>query len=125
MGGELEDIVKKLLSLAKKKPLKGDDLARARKLMVELREMGFTNMEISELTDGGWSEPTIKLYTRKATVKDPDPKENALRILSQMIGIGLTLKDIEAAVSMKSDLEAKGVSFEDISSLVEEARKSR
>jgi DNA repair exonuclease SbcCD ATPase subunit len=125
MGGELEGIVRELLSLARRKPLKGDDIARVRELMVRLREMGFTNMEISELTDGGWSEPTVKLYTRGATVKDPSPKENALRVLSQMIAAGLTLEDIEVAVSVKSDLEAKGVSLGDVSSLVEEARKSK
>jgi len=66
-----------------------------------------------------------RLYTRGATVKDPSPKENALRMLSQMIAAGLTLEDIEVAVSVKSDLETKGVSFGDVSSLVEEARKSK
>ena len=127
MNEELEGIVRELLSLARRKPLRGDDIARARarELMVKLREMGFTNMEISELTSGGWSEPSVRLYTRGVTVKDPSPKENALRILSQMIAAGLTLEDIEVAVSVKSDLEAKGVSFGDVSSLVEEARKSK
>jgi len=32
--------------------------------MRRLRGMGFTNLEISRLTDGGWSEHTVKVYTR-------------------------------------------------------------
>ena len=39
--------------------------------MARLKEMEFTNKEISDLTNGSWSEPTIKLYTRGVGVKDP------------------------------------------------------
>lgn len=122
---ELEEIVGELLLLARRKPLKDRDLARARELLVKLKEMGFTNREISELTGGGWSEPTVKMYTRGVVVKDPSPKENASRILSQVVGMGLTLKDVEVAVSMKTDLDAKGVGFEDVSTLLEEAKRSK
>jgi len=107
MSEGLEDIVRELLSLAKRKPLKGEDLVRAKELMARLKEMGFTNKEISDLTNGGWSEPTIKLYTRGVGVKDPTPKENTLKILSQMVDEGLTLKDVEVATSIKSYLNTK------------------
>ena len=122
---ELEEIVGELLLLARRKPLKDRDLARARELLVKLKEMGFTNREISELTGGGWSEPTVKVYTRGVVVKDPSPKQNASSILSQTVGMGITLKDVEVAVSMKADLDAKGVGFEDVSTLLEEAKRSK
>jgi DNA repair exonuclease SbcCD ATPase subunit len=125
MSEGLEDIVRELSTLAKRKPLKGEDLVRVKELMARLKEMGFTNKEISDLTNGGWSEPTIKLYTRGVGVKDPTPKENALRIISQMVNKGLTLKDVEVATSIKSYLDTKGISLEDISTLLEEVKKSK
>jgi chromosome segregation ATPase/Fe2+ transport system protein FeoA len=121
---ELEKIVNELHSLAKRKPLKGKELTKAKELMRKLREMGFTNMEISELTNNAWSEPTIKNYTRGATVKDPTPKEDTLRTLSRMINAGLTLENIKMAISIKEKLDTKGVSFEDVSVLLEEVKKS-
>jgi DNA repair ATPase RecN len=124
-GVRLEDIVAELRALVRRKPLKGEDLERAKELMLRLREMGFTNREISELTDGGWSEPTIKSYTRGAAVRDPSPKENVLRILSQMVDKGLTLEDVELAISMMVRLTDKGVSFEDVVDFIEFVEKNR
>jgi DNA repair exonuclease SbcCD ATPase subunit len=111
--------------LARRKPLRDRGVARAKQLMVKLKEMGFTNREISDLTGGGWSEVTVKQYTRGATVEDRGPKDDASSLLSQMVSLGLTLKDVEVAVSMKADLNAKGLGFEDISTLLEEAKRSK
>jgi predicted nucleic acid-binding Zn-ribbon protein len=119
----VEEIVDEILHLARKKPLSDRDLARAKELMMKLREMGFTNKEISELTQEGWKEPTVKLYTRGVAVKDPSPKEDTTKLLTQLVSVGLTLDDVETSVSMKSDLDAKSVSFEDVSSLLEEAKR--
>ena len=125
MSEEFESIVRELSLLAKRKPLKDRDLIRAKELMVRLREMGFTNMDISELTNGGWSEPTIKAYTRGAVVKDSSLKDGVLRILSQMVNMGLSLKDIELAVSLKADLDVRGLGLEDVLSFLEEVKKSK
>jgi hypothetical protein len=39
-GVGLEDIVAELRALVRRKPLKGEDLVRAKELMLRLREMG-------------------------------------------------------------------------------------
>ena len=49
----LEDIVGELLTLSEKKPLHDEDLVRAKELMIKLMEMGFSNKEVSELSEGG------------------------------------------------------------------------
>ena len=54
MSTVFEKIIKELLTLATMKPLSPGDVARAKMLMKELRQQGFTNREVSELTDGGW-----------------------------------------------------------------------
>ena len=60
-------IVKELVDLAQRHPLKGVDLSRAKGLMRTLKQSGYTNNEIHHLTDNSWSESTIKLYTRNTT----------------------------------------------------------
>ena len=70
MTNELEETVRKLLNLAKRKPLHGQDLALTKDLIIKLKNMGYTNREISGLSNGGWSESSIKSYTRGEKVKN-------------------------------------------------------
>jgi hypothetical protein len=70
----LEDIASQLLLLSKRQPLRDDDLSRAKDLVRSLKEAGYTNKEISTLTDEKWSEPTVKLYTRGSPPKIRLPK---------------------------------------------------
>lgn len=85
--------------LSTRQPLKGNDLAKAKEQMGVLREAGYTNKETSDLTNGAWSESTIKLYTRGVEVKDSTPKQNAVGTLTEIAGLGLSLSDVEFAVS--------------------------
>ncbi|MCP8311498.1 MAG: hypothetical protein L6M37_00910 [Candidatus Methylarchaceae archaeon HK02M1] len=121
----LENIVGELLSLSKRKPLRDKDLVRAKELMIKLREMGFTNKEVSNLTYGGWSEPTIKDYTRGTDVVNPGPKKNSINLLTQLVNMNLSLEDVQSSISINSDLVAKGLRVEDVSSLLEEAKKTK
>jgi DNA repair exonuclease SbcCD ATPase subunit len=116
------EAVRELRELARRRPLRGEELARAKELMKFLREHDFTNEEISELT--GYSASTVKLYTRGVVVKDPKPKEELQELLSQMVEAGLDLEGIRAALSMKAALEKRGVSLEDVSSLLGEVKRS-
>lgn len=120
---ELEHILRELLSLAKRKPLPEEDLERAKHLLAKLREMGWTNREVSDLTDGGWSEPTVKLYTRGARVKNPNPREKATSLLIELVSRGLSLDDVESFLSLKRKVEAKGVSFDELAEVLEESKK--
>ena len=119
----IEQTLGEYLELAKMKPLSGQKLERAKELMRKLREAGFTNQEISQLTSGGWSEPTIKLYTRGTTVKNPSGRK-ALELLAEQTARGMTLEDVERVLSLKTSLETKGLSFEEVSSLVDEIKGS-
>jgi hypothetical protein len=71
--GSLENILSELQSLAKKQPLKGDDLQRAKELMAMLKKSGYTNKQVSELSGDAWSQHTIKLYTRGVTTTTTIP----------------------------------------------------
>ncbi|MGD0330939.1 MAG: hypothetical protein ABSB40_10980 [Nitrososphaeria archaeon] len=114
----LEDILRELKELGRRKPLSKLDLIRAKKLMKTLRELGYTNMEISNLTDGGWREPTVKIYTRGTTVKDSSQKRNIMQLLLQLVDMNLTLEDVKALISIKSSLDSKGTSLEAVTDLL-------
>jgi hypothetical protein len=85
---DLKDIgltICQLQSLGKKQPLKGVELERAKELMIILKKAGYTNKQIRDLSGEAWSENTIKLYTRGTNVEDSISKENAERIIADMI----------------------------------------
>jgi hypothetical protein len=99
---------------------------RAKDLMASLKEAGYTNKEISILTGEKWSEPTVKLYTRGTNTKDSTPKDNATKVISEMISKGLTFEQVIQATSIKSEIEkAEGnITLQDLLNLVEKAKKS-
>jgi len=120
---ELEPVIDELLRLAKRKPLPKTDLEKAKQLMVKLRRMGFTSIEVAELTNGGWSEPTVKLYTRGAAVEDPSPKERSTKLLVELTERGLTLNEVEQAISITKILEAEGLTLDEVSSFQSEMKR--
>jgi hypothetical protein len=56
---DLENTIREVRSLAKRRCLGGGEKRRFKELVVKLKRGGFGNVEISELT-GGKSAPTIK-----------------------------------------------------------------
>ena len=122
----LEDIVSELQSLSKKQPVKDEDLLRAKELMRSLKQSGYTNKEISILTGGKWGEPTIKLYTRGINIKDSTPRDNATKVIAEMVSKGLTFEQVIVATSIKSEIDlAEGnVTLQDVLNLVEKVKKS-
>jgi len=89
MRGKLEKITKEFLILVKMKPLSEEDVARAKTLKKKFKEIGFTNREIRELTDCRWSVASIKLYAKGSTVKNPEPNENVVKLLTQLTAMNL------------------------------------
>ena len=121
----IEETIRELRSLVKKKPLKGGDLTKAKELARMLKEMGFTNKEISELTDGGWSEPTVKLYTRGVKVGDPTTKRRITELLVELVEGGLTLEGVEHALSMERSLKAIGLEVGDVLNFIGDVKRER
>ena len=114
MDPRIEEVLQELQDLARKKPLSNDDLQRAKQLMTTLREMGFTNADVSELTNGGWKESTVKLYTRGAKVDNPGPRIEAISSLKELVNRNLSLDDVAQTLSAVKLLNTKGVSLERI-----------
>ena len=122
----LEDIVSELQSLSKKQPVKDEDLLRVKELMGSLKQSGYTNKEISTLTAEKWGEPTIKLYTRGMNIKDSSLRDNATKVIAEMVSKGLTFEQVIVATSIKSEIDlAEGnVTLQDVLNIVEKVKKS-
>jgi hypothetical protein len=120
-----ESIISELQLLAKKQPLRNNgELNRAKELMITLRKKGYTNNDISKLSSGAWSENTVKLYTRGTDIVDSTSKDEAVKIISEMVKSGLTLNEVSEAVSLKDYLDAENMSLEDIVSLLQDLKSS-
>jgi hypothetical protein len=122
---KIEELVKELSELGKMKPLSGEKLTKAKKLMRQLREAGFTNEEVSQLTNQIWSKDTTKRYTRGTEVNDPAPKKRAMELLGELIARGMTLEEVERALSVRKGLETRGVSVDDVSGFLDDIKKSK
>jgi hypothetical protein len=120
-----EFVISELQSLAKKQPLRSSvELNRAKELMITLRQKGYTNNDISIMSGGGWSENTVKLYTRGTDIVDSTSKDEAIKVISEMVKSGLTLHKVNEAVSLKDYLDAEKMSLEDIVSLLQDLKSS-
>ncbi|MGA3193354.1 MAG: hypothetical protein ABSD73_12785, partial [Candidatus Bathyarchaeia archaeon] len=122
---KIEELVKELSELGKMKPLSGEKLTKAKKLMRQLREAGFTNEEVSQLTNQIWSKDTTKRYTRGTEVNDPAPKKRAMELLGELIARGITLEEVERALSVRKGLETREVSVDDVSGFLDDIKKSK
>lgn len=122
-GEEALKVIKELAELAKKKPLKGNDAERATKLCVKLREMGYSNEQVSELSGGAWSERTIKRRTAGTRAKDPTPKQSMEKLLVELVERGISLDWVKQAVSIHETLAANDLKLQDISELLSEGGK--
>lgn len=122
MDAEIEEIVKELKDLYQKKPLSKEKQERARELMVKLKEAGFTNKDISTCT--GWSEETVKSYTKGSEAKDSSQKEAIMALLSDLIDRGLTIKEVEEASRFLKEIEESKFSKEELFKFFEEIKKA-
>lgn len=124
MKMELEQIAKQLKLLAGKDDLGSPDYQRARTLMRELRKMGMTNAQISELTEQRWAETTVKEYTRGVRAMDPQPWQSATAIFGEMVSKGITTGDVKETIAVRDKLESSGTSLSEITELLTDLKKA-
>jgi hypothetical protein len=117
---DLESVARELRMLAGKERLTASELDRAKGLMVQLKGMNMSNVEIVELTGGRWSESTVKGYTRGIRATDPEPWQSTTALFSEMLSKNLTLADVSKTMSIIAELEGMGSSLGEIASFIEE-----
>jgi len=119
----LESAAGELKMLARKEKLTASELDRAKALMVELKQRGMLNSEIAELTDGRWSESTVKGYTKGVRASDPEPWKSATALFSQMFSKNLSLADVSQAMAITTELEAMGSSLGDVVAFMQDLKE--
>lgn len=117
---DLESVARELKMLTGKERLTTAELDRAKDLMVQLKRMGMSNLEIVELAGGRWSESTVKGYTRGTRATDPEPWKSTTALFSEMLSKNLTLAELSKAMSIVVELEGIGSSLGDLAGFVKE-----
>jgi predicted nucleic acid-binding Zn-ribbon protein len=120
----VQEIVKELLGLAEVGHPSSEIVGKVKGLMRELRKMGYTNEEVSGLTGQRWKESTVKLYTKGTKVGNPGPKREVTELLQTLIGRGMTLEQVEHAISLEKGLDSKQVGMEELASFLSEIKST-
>jgi len=118
-------IIKELVNLAQRHPIKGIDLSRAKGLMRTLKQSGYTNKEIQQLTGYSWSESTIKLYTRNTTGIQPHLKANHLKLFDEIIHNNWSMVELEESLVLVSELTNETSTFDDIIDILQYFQKEK
>jgi hypothetical protein len=118
-------MIEGLIALAERHPLKGVELSRAKQLMRTLKQGGYTNKEIHELTNGTWSESTIKLYTRSTTGIQAGLKTAHLKIFNEIIRNDISVVELKKGLLLVSELVDGSSSFNDIIDILQYLQKEK
>ncbi len=118
MPRHIEELATKLINVAGKSILSKAEHEVARKLMQQLKGAGMSNEEISKLSKGKWSESTVKGYTKGIKATSPNPWQDAVSVLDNVISAAVALDDVETAVEVAEALESQGVSLSDVVNLL-------
>jgi prefoldin subunit 5 len=114
----VEKLAAELVSLASKPTLTKGELGKARELMRQLKEQGMSNEEIAKLSNGKWSESTVKGYTKGIKAANSSPWQDAVALFNELVTAGMSLEDVDIAVGVAEELKSWEVSLEDVSNFL-------
>jgi len=114
----IEELIKRFVDLASKPDLSKVEHNEAVDLMRKLKEAGMTKDEISKLSNGRWTPSTIKFYTPGIRATHPNQWGDTIGLLNALISTGLTLDNVETAVSVHHGLKEKHISLDQVVDLL-------
>ncbi len=114
----IETMVSRLTNLSAKSTLSKVEHEEVRTLMRQLKAAGFSNDEISEISNGKWTPSTVKFYTPGIKPAQPSPWQNAVTLLDSLISNNMTLGDVETAVAVFKELDSKSTNLEQVIDLL-------
>ncbi len=117
----IEELIEKFMILASNDILSKTEHEEARKIMGQLKKAGMSNKEISALSNGKWSESTVKGYTPGIKATSPAPWQDVVTMLNKIISAGMDFEAIDNAASLPYQLEEQGVTLEQAISLLDTA----
>jgi hypothetical protein len=107
--------VREFVELTKGPRPRGVELVHVKQIMVELRKLGFSSGEISDLSGGMYDGVTVRDYTGGWDgVTDQMEKYNAMKTLRGLFASGRTLTDVDDFVAIDSALRGRHSSFQKV-----------
>lgn len=114
----IEELAKKFVALASIPTLSKAQHEEARKLMRQLKQAGMTNEEIAGLSKGKWTLSTVKGYTKGVKAASPNPWQDAVGLLDNLISASMTLDDVETAVTVFENLKSHDIDLNQVVELL-------
>jgi predicted nucleic acid-binding Zn-ribbon protein len=93
-------------------------------LLTYFRKKAFTSKEISDMIEGRLKDDTIRKLTAGVEVEESSLKERIAELIGKMVRADLAFGSAKKALLIQEGLAAKGVTIEDISSLLDEASRA-
>jgi hypothetical protein len=110
----IENLSKKLITLAEKPVLAKPENKEAQHLMKELKKAGMSNQEISKLSADKWAVPTVKGYTGGVKSSKSSPWQDAVSSLIDLITAGISLEDVKTVLTINLTLIDNKLTIENI-----------
>ena len=118
---DIEELIEKFMTLANMEILSKSEHEEARKLMKQLKKAGMSNKEISALSNGKWSESTVKGYTPGIKAINPAPWQDVVTMLNKIISAGMDFEAIDNAACIPYQLKEQGITLEQAINLLDTA----
>jgi hypothetical protein len=89
-------------------------VSEAKSLMIGLRKLGFSNMEISLITRGRWSLGTVKKYMKGVKAVSSEMRDRVWNTFSEFVDKGRTVEEVEDFQVKERYLLDHGTSIEQL-----------
>jgi len=123
-SSEIEDLVARYVALASKPVLSKAEHKEAQEVMRSLREAGMSIQEISRLSNGRWSESTVKGYCPGIRPAGRGPWKDATDLLEELRSRNLTLEDVTRALAIDTDAKSRGIQLSQLAGVMAAADAS-
>jgi len=123
-SSDIENLVARFVALAANPLLSKAEHKDAQRIMRALREAGMSIQEISGLSNGRWSESTVKGYCVGIRPPTPDPWNDIKDLLEQLRSRNITLDDVSGALAIDTEAKSLGIRLSQLAGVIAAAKAS-
>lgn len=123
-SSDVENLVAEYVALAAKPVLSRTEHKESQQIMRALREAGMSIQEISGLSNGRWSESTVKGYCVGIRPTTPGPWNDIKDLLEQLRSRSMTLEDVSGALAIDTEAKSLGIQLSQLAGIIAAARAS-
>jgi len=118
MADKIDALAQLFIELAGREHLNKVERKKCVALMKQLKLLGMSCHEISELSVGRWSPTTIRTYTAGIKAASVKKYKDVVSLLQQLNESGLVLDDVEDTLAFRKELKTRKVELGDLADVI-------